>query len=225
MAKGKKPGFLLRHEWSALLRNIESDHEFRQAVMAIMDYSETGFIDPHLGTEARLAFSFFKERVDKDSEKYNDTCESRRAAGKLGGRPRKTKAIKTNQMISDEIKQDQLVSYATKHNQKNPSSSSLKEYDDATEEDDSFFDSIFVEWADKMGVAADYRQLDELGLTIPEVMGKMQGMLEMMSAGHSFSHVTTPYRYLRTFVKREGVVAATTSPDDQFNFILSALAS
>ncbi len=35
----------------------------------------------------RMAFSFIKVQMDRDSEKYQATVEKRRESGKLGGRP------------------------------------------------------------------------------------------------------------------------------------------
>lgn len=41
-----------------------------------------------------MAFSFIKSQMDKDIEKYNETCAKRSEAGKLGGRPKKQEEAK-----------------------------------------------------------------------------------------------------------------------------------
>lgn len=41
-----------------------------------------------------MAFSFIKSQMDKDIEKYNETCAKRSEAGKIGGRPKKQEEAK-----------------------------------------------------------------------------------------------------------------------------------
>ena len=56
-----------------------------------------------------MAFSFIKSQMDKDIEKYNETCAKRSEAGKLGGRPKKQeeakKAKKANGFSENQKKQ------------------------------------------------------------------------------------------------------------------------
>ena len=53
-----------------------------------------------------MAFSFIKSQMDKDIEKYNETCAKRSEAGKLGGRPKKQEeAKKANGFFENQKKQ------------------------------------------------------------------------------------------------------------------------
>lgn len=54
---------------------------------AIMQYA-SGEILPEMDGMTAMAFSFIKSRMDKDFEKYQQTVEKRKEAGKLGGRPK-----------------------------------------------------------------------------------------------------------------------------------------
>ena len=62
---------------------------------AIMGYA-SGSELPEMDGMTKMAFSFIKARMDKDAEKYQQTVEKRREAGKLGGRP-KADAIQKKQ--------------------------------------------------------------------------------------------------------------------------------
>ena len=53
-----------------------------------------------------MAFSFIKSQMDKDIEKYNETCAKRSEAGKLGGRPKnQEKKKKANGFYENQKKQ------------------------------------------------------------------------------------------------------------------------
>lgn len=51
-----------------------------------------------------MAFSFIKSQMDKDIEKYNETCAKRSEAGKLGGRPNKQEEAKKANGFSENQK-------------------------------------------------------------------------------------------------------------------------
>ena len=54
---------------------------------AIMAYSSDADL-PDMDGITAMAFSFIRSDLDRDREKYEKTCEARREAGKLGGRPK-----------------------------------------------------------------------------------------------------------------------------------------
>jgi hypothetical protein len=57
-----------------------------------------------------LAFQGFKTHIDRDNEKYKETCRARQEAGKLGGRPKKPNdkiEKQKNQMVFEKTKQNQ----------------------------------------------------------------------------------------------------------------------
>lgn len=54
---------------------------------AIMAYASDCDL-PEMDGITAMAFSFIKADLDRDREKYEKTCEARREAGKMGGRPK-----------------------------------------------------------------------------------------------------------------------------------------
>lgn len=65
------------------------DIEQRGILLTAIMYYSSGVELPEMDAVTAMAFSFIKNQLDKDSEKYNRTVESRREAGKKGGRPQK----------------------------------------------------------------------------------------------------------------------------------------
>lgn len=68
-----------------------NDEERGQLLMALIDHAESG-AEPELDGAALMAFSFIACQMDRDAEKYAETCRKRSEAGKQGGRPPKTNA-------------------------------------------------------------------------------------------------------------------------------------
>lgn len=46
---------------------------------------------PEMDSVTQMAFSFIKQDIDANGEKYDRICEARRAAGKKGGRPKENR--------------------------------------------------------------------------------------------------------------------------------------
>lgn len=67
--------------------NLLSDEEAGKLIKAVLEYTNTSN-EPKLPPAAYMAFSFIKEQIDRDLEKWEDTCKKRSEAGKLGGRPK-----------------------------------------------------------------------------------------------------------------------------------------
>lgn len=76
------------------LENIEMLSMEQRGVLitALMSYAADKDI-PDMDGMTAMAYSFIKSQIDRDFEKYEETCRKRSEAGKLGGRP-KTKDIK-----------------------------------------------------------------------------------------------------------------------------------
>ena len=100
MADGKS-SFVLYTEY---LRHIQkmSMNQRGELFTAILCYA-AGESVPELDAAADMAFSFIRERMDRDNAAYMEKVEKRREAGKLGGRPKanaydenQTKAKKAN---------------------------------------------------------------------------------------------------------------------------------
>lgn len=75
--------------------NLLSMEQRGVLLTAIMAYEGKGEI-PEMDGMTLMAFTFIKADLDRDAEKYQRTCEARRSAGLLGGRP-KTKGLTENQ--------------------------------------------------------------------------------------------------------------------------------
>lgn len=82
-----KSSFLIYHEYKEPL-NLLTDEQRGKLLMALIDYSESGTV-PELDGISMMAFSFIQRQMDRDSEKYENRCNSNRENGKKGGRPKK----------------------------------------------------------------------------------------------------------------------------------------
>lgn len=65
--------------------DLLSVEEKAQLLDAIFGYAEGNEIE--LDGATKMAFSFIKAQMDRDNEKYQETCDKRRAAGAKGGAP------------------------------------------------------------------------------------------------------------------------------------------
>ena len=87
-----RDSFLLYTEYSEHIKLLNLE-ERGQLLTAIMAYA-AGAEPPDMDTATAMAFSFIKSRMDRDAEKYNQTVEARKEAGKRGGRPKQEEAEK-----------------------------------------------------------------------------------------------------------------------------------
>ena len=97
MLTGKycKDSFVVRYSWLESLQAV-SDSDFREMVMAMLNFSKSGE-SPRFEGFKRVAWQSFEDALRSDAEKYFAMCERNRLNGptggqygKLGGRPRKT---------------------------------------------------------------------------------------------------------------------------------------
>lgn len=107
MARGAKKGFVLYYDYRKHLA-ILNDEERGKLLMALLDYGETHEA-PELDGAALMAFSFIANQIDRDAEKYAETCRKRSEAGRQGGRPSKAsededKAKKANAFSENQNK-------------------------------------------------------------------------------------------------------------------------
>lgn len=68
-----------------------TDEEAGILFKAIVEYQATGEV-PELPRCLKLFFITVKQDLDRNNEKYEETCRQRRENGKKGGRPKKAKA-------------------------------------------------------------------------------------------------------------------------------------
>lgn len=134
MAKETPKGFVLFYDYRQHL-SLLSDEERGQLLMALFDYGESG-TEPELTGMALMAFSFIRSQMDKDRDKYIETCQKRSRAGKQGGRPPKTSEntdetpeSKENHEDSDENngkQKKQMVFDESNEKQNNPNTNTNK---------------------------------------------------------------------------------------------------
>ncbi|MDT3700766.1 MAG: DUF6291 domain-containing protein [Thermincola sp.] len=82
-----KKSFILYHDYRQHLELL-SDEDKGKLLMALFDYSEGGVL-PNFDGMARMAFSFIRAQIDRDTDKYSTVCQRNRENGSKGGRPPK----------------------------------------------------------------------------------------------------------------------------------------
>ena len=97
MLTGKycKDSFVVRYSWLESLQAV-SDSDFREMVMAMLNFSKSGE-SPRFEGFKRVAWQSFEDALRSDAERYLEVCKKNKTNGfmggqygKLGGRPRKT---------------------------------------------------------------------------------------------------------------------------------------
>ena len=91
----EKKSFVLYCDYKNHFSLLSSEDQGR-LLMAIFEYVESG-AEPQLEAMPLMAFSFIRAQLDRDIEKYAETCRKRREAGRQGGRPPKPKDNEENQ--------------------------------------------------------------------------------------------------------------------------------
>ena len=91
MLMTKPAGFFTYFHHSALINHL-TDEQAGRLYKALLMYGDEGEL-PDLDDDqaCTLAFIILKGEIDRNFERYAETCEKRREAGKKGGRPRKSK--------------------------------------------------------------------------------------------------------------------------------------
>lgn len=83
MAEQRKKGFIV---YCDLLKHIEPlSMEQRGTLFTAILCDQAGGELPEMDSASKVAFSFVKSGIERDTEKYNKLCERRREAGKKGG--------------------------------------------------------------------------------------------------------------------------------------------
>lgn len=106
-----KKSFILYVDYQKHFSRL-SDAEAGQLIKAIFDYAAGCEIEPILSPAAGMAFSFIRDRIDIDSEKFELTCQKRSEAGKKGMATR-WKNTKAKQAITND---NNVISVITSDN-------------------------------------------------------------------------------------------------------------
>lgn len=88
----KKESFILYTEQKAVLDKL-SDEQAGKLIKAIYEYEETGVM-PQLDNILDLVITPFKLALDKNDDKWQETKQKRREAGKIGAEIKKQKQAK-----------------------------------------------------------------------------------------------------------------------------------
>ena len=130
-----KSSFVLYTEYAKHL-SILSMEQRGVLFTAIMAYSAEECM-PEMDGMTQMAFSFIREQLDRDKERYENTCKKRSAAGRQGGRPKEEGSVQEEkqkkQMLFEESKKSKCFSEKaneSKEKQKNPDNEDENEDED-----------------------------------------------------------------------------------------------
>lgn len=84
-----KDSFVFYTQWAEQI-NMLTDKQAGALFKAVCGYVETGKIKK-LDAVTNMLFSVIKSQIDKDTAKYEETCQKRKQAGAKGGRPKAEK--------------------------------------------------------------------------------------------------------------------------------------
>ena len=85
MARSEKSGYVMYKSWTPLIQSIpdEAAGKLLKAITAFQNGDDVEIDEPMINA----VFQMMKQTFIIDDEKYRETCEKRREAGKKGGRP------------------------------------------------------------------------------------------------------------------------------------------
>ena len=98
--------------------NLLTDEQVGQLMRAIIKYEKTGEITKLEGM-TKMAFSFIKQQLDRDSEKWKEEKQKRSEAGKRGMAKRWENNNKNNNVITDNNKNNNVINDITRYNKNN----------------------------------------------------------------------------------------------------------
>ena len=94
-----------------------TDEQAGQLIKAIIKYEKTGEI-AKLDGMTKMAFSFIKQQLDRDTEKWREEKQKRSEAGKKGMANR-WKNNNNNNVITNDNKDNSVKNDITRHNKNN----------------------------------------------------------------------------------------------------------
>ena len=77
--------------------NMLTDEQAGKLFKALFAFAKDGIETDFDDGVVAMIFSFMSDSIKRDTEKYEEVCENRRKAGKLGGRPKKSNGFFENQ--------------------------------------------------------------------------------------------------------------------------------
>ena len=194
---------------------------------------------PDMDGMTKMAFSFIKATMDRDMEKYRQTVEKRKEAGKLGGRPKadgssekQSKAKKANGFSEKQDKAKKANGFSEKQDKaKKPDNDSVNDNDNVNVNDKKTytcaFEALWDAYPRKKEKAMAYKQYlarlnsgfseDELMTAVKryaEECRKNKTEQRYIKQGATFLGPNTPFEdYLRGDVT-VGKPGRNTEPDE-----------
>ena len=104
-----KNSFIMYQLWGAAIKHM-TDAQAGALLKAIYLYQETGnteISDPAIS----LVFDIVRQKMDEDSEKYDQVCSVRSANGKKGGRPVKASGS-NNDTVDDAASEEKANGFS-----------------------------------------------------------------------------------------------------------------
>ena len=101
----EKKSFVMYADYQKHIARL-SDGDAGKLMKAIFAYVN-GSDEVQLSPAADMAFSFIKERIDHDTEKWNAICQKRSEAGKKSGESRRSKQTRTKRTSVPFVEQKQ----------------------------------------------------------------------------------------------------------------------
>ena len=155
----EKKSFVMYADYEKHIARL-SDEDAGELFKAIFTYVNTGEEVP-LSPAADMAFSFMKERIDRDSEKWAVTCQKRSEAGKKGGAP------KGNKNAANKQKQAKQANVSA-NKQKQRRTSKRKQTQAKQADNDNDNDILSLSKDNDMNIPQDSTALKRAALPAPE---------------------------------------------------------
>lgn len=114
----EKSSFLIYLDYQEQFELL-TDEQAGQLIKAIIKYEKTGEITK-LDGMTKMAFSFIKQQLDRDSEKWKEEKQKRSEAGKKGMANRwKNNNDNNNNVITSDNKDNSVKNVITRYNKNN----------------------------------------------------------------------------------------------------------
>lgn len=113
----EKSSFLIYLDYEEQF-NLLTDEQVGQLMRAIIKYEKTGEIT-NLDGMTKMAFSFIKQQLDRDNEKWKEEKQKRSEAGKKGMANRWKNSSNDNNIITNDNKNNSVKNDITRDNKNN----------------------------------------------------------------------------------------------------------
>lgn len=128
-----KNGFVLYTDYIEQVEMLEAE-QAKALFLAVLKYA-SGEELPEMDLPTRLVFSFIRNQIDRENEKYEKTVEARKEAGRKGGRPEKQMVSeKANGFLEKQNKAKKANGFSEKQAGANESKKSLQDQEHVQEQ-------------------------------------------------------------------------------------------